>query len=117
VDARVNLPTFAEDYLLRSGRRCFVVVENGQETGLVSIHELKQIPRARWPYTTVADIARPLDEMSAISPGASVTEVLESMVRHELNQLPVMTNGRLVGVIGRDDIVQYVQTEAELKAA
>src|SRR5438876_5843425 len=33
VDGNVNLRTFADDYLLRTGRRYFAVLQNGRELG------------------------------------------------------------------------------------
>jgi len=33
------------------------------------------------------------------------------------NQLPVISNGELVGVISRSQVLQFLQTRAELKAA
>jgi Zn-dependent protease len=117
VDGNVNLRTFAEDYLLRSGRRCFVVVQNGSESGLVTIKELKRIPRERWPFTTVADVVHPIEKLRTVSPDTSVVDALETMAREDLNQLSVVSNGRIVGVITREDIAQLVQTREELKAA
>jgi Zn-dependent protease len=117
IDGNTNLLTFAEDHLLRTGRRCFLVVQDDRQVGLVSISELKQVPRRRWPFTTVAEITRPFDQIRTTTPATSVTEVLELMVRENINQLPVMLNGKLVGVISRNHIIQYIQTQAELKAA
>ena len=117
VDGNVNLRTFAEDYLLRSGRRCFVDVRNGRELGLITIKELKGIPRERWPFTTVADVVYPVDKLQTISPDTSIVEALETMAREDLNQLTVISNGRIVGTISRGDIAQLVQTQEELKAA
>src|SRR5262249_56552117 len=39
VDSNVNLRTFAEDYLLRTGRRCFIVMQNGRQIGLLTLDE------------------------------------------------------------------------------
>jgi Zn-dependent protease len=117
VDGNVNLRTFAEDYLLRTGRRCFIAVQNGTELGLVTIGDLKRITRERWPFTTVADIVRPLEQAPAVSPDTSLVQALELMAREDVNQLPVVSNGRFAGVISRGLIVQFMETKAELKAA
>ena len=63
VDGWLNVQNFVEQELLRTGRRCFVVVDNGEVTGLVTPHEIKQIDRAKWPFTTLHDIMRPLDDL------------------------------------------------------
>ena len=115
VDGRLNLQTLADEYLLRTGRRCFLVVENGEVVGLITPHEIKQVERARWPYTTVDGAMRPLEQLHTVTPDTSVTEALDVMGRDDVNQLPVVSNGRLEGIISRGHILQLLQTRAELK--
>ena len=49
VDGWLNVQNFVEQELLRTGQRCFIVVDKGEITGLVTPHEIKQIDRAKWP--------------------------------------------------------------------
>ncbi|MGH9883568.1 MAG: site-2 protease family protein [Pyrinomonadaceae bacterium] len=116
VDAHTNLQTFVEEHLVRTGRRCFVVTMNGRAEGIITPNEVSKIERARWPYTTVADVMRPLDQVQAIAPDSPVSEALEVMAREDLNQLPVMANGELAGLISRGHVLQLIQTRAELHA-
>jgi Zn-dependent protease/CBS domain-containing protein len=117
VDGNLNLRTFADDHLLRTGRRCFVVLENGQQSGIATVQDLKQIPKERWPFTTVSQIARPLDQVRTVSPDITVTEALQVMVQENLNQVPVVANGSVTGVISRVNVLDVLQTRTELKAA
>jgi len=117
VDGNLNLRTFAEDHLMRTGRRCFVVVENGRYLGLVTINELKQVDSARWPFTTVAQIAVPFERVRTVSPDTPLKRALELMALEDINQLPVLSNDELVGVLSRSQVLQFLQTRAELKAA
>jgi predicted transcriptional regulator len=114
VDGRSNLQTFADEYLLRSGRRCFFVEENSRIVGLITPHEVKEIERTKWPYTTVDDVMRPLDQLHTIAAQTPLTEALERMGREDVNQLPVVEDGRVAGVISRSHILQVLQTRAEL---
>jgi len=117
-DGDTNLRIFAEDHLLRTGRRCFIVLgENGRQTGLVTVHELKKVERERWPFLTVSQIAVPLERMRTVSPETSARDALQIMVQEDVNQLPVISNGKLVGVISRGNVLQFLQTQADLKAA
>src|SRR5438093_3105057 len=117
VDSNVNLRTFAEDHLLRTGRRCFVVTQGGRQLGIVTINELKRVPRERWPFTILADILDPLEHVPKVSPDTALADALQLMAREDVNLLPVISNGRLAGVISRGHVVQLMQTQAELKAA
>lgn len=114
VDAYSNLQTFAEENLVRTGRRFFIVILNGEPVGIITPNEVVNTARARWPYTTVADVMRPLDQTRTVEPSTSVTEALEVMTGQDLNQLPVVSNGKLAGLISRGHILQLLQTRAEL---
>ena len=114
VDANSNVQTFAEENLTRTGRRFWVVTLNGQPEGIITPDEISAVPRNRWPYTTVADVMRPLDTTRTVNPNTPVTEALEVMAQHDLNQLPVVSEKGLTGLISRAHILQLIQTRAEL---
>lgn len=114
VDGYLNLQNFVEQHLARTGRRYFVVEVNGQTEGIITPAEVSKIPHVRWPYTTVADVMRPLDEVRTIAPESPVDKALEMMAGNDLNQLPVISNGKLAGVISRAHVLQLLQTRAEL---
>ena len=114
LDGNMNVEQFVESYLLRSGKRCFVVQQNGEVAGLVTSHEIKELDRARWPYTTLSDIMRPLDQLHTVAPSTSVMEALETMGRDDVNQLPVVSGNHLDGIITRANVVQFLHTRAEL---
>ena len=115
VDGNTNLQTFVHEFLLRMGRRCFLVAEKGQFTGLITLNEVKAIPQARWPFTTVYDVMVPLERLRTVTPETPVTEALEIIGRENIHQLPVVSNGQLEGMISRDQIMNQLLTRAELK--
>lgn len=47
-------------------------------------------------------------EVYTISPEASVEEASELMIRHRINRLPVVEEGRVVGIVTRGDIIQGI---------
>jgi len=114
VDAYSNLETFAEEHLMRTGRRFFVVTLNGRPEGIITPAQLAAVPRARWPYTTVADVMQPLDRVRTVRADTPITDALELMGSQDLNQLPVIAEGSLVGLISRAHILQLIQTRAQI---
>ena len=115
VDGWLNVQGFVDQELLRTGRHCFMVVDKGAVTGLVTLHEVKQIDRAQWPLKTMHDIMRPLEDLRAVTPDEPLLRALESMSRYDLNQLPVISNNRLEGVLSRAEVLTYLQTRVELQ--
>jgi Zn-dependent protease len=114
VDAYSNLQTFAEEHLMRTGRRFFVANLNGHPEGIITPTELAAVPRARWPYTTIADVMRPLDRVRTVRADTPITDALELMASQDLNQLPVVVDGSLAGVISRAHVLQLLQTREQL---
>ena len=110
VDAHSNLQVFVDQHLLRTGQRCFVVAENGRLVGLVTAREVHNVVRAHWKYKTVADVMHPLDKLHTISPDSPLSEALEMMVRENVNQLPVVNDGRFSGIISRGNIMRALRT-------
>lgn len=115
VDGWLNVQNFVEEKLLHTGQRCFVVVDKGEVTGLVTPHEVKQVERAKWPFTTLHDIMRPLEDLRSVAPDEPLMSALEAMSRYDLNQLPVILNHHLEGVLSRANVLGYLQTHAEMR--
>jgi Zn-dependent protease len=115
VDGRQTLRRFVEESLLRTGRRCFFVQDDGRLTGLITPLEVKEVDPRRQDEVTVAEVMRPLDRIHALPPDAPASEALEAMAREDVNQVPVMRDGRLEGVISRGHLIQLLQTRAELR--
>lgn len=116
LDGNLNIQHFVDQELLRTGKRCFVVTQNGSVAGLVTPHEVKGIDRARWPYTVLNDVMIPLENLHTVPPETPLKSVLEIMGREDLNQVPVVANGRLAGVLSRAHVLDYLRTRADLKA-
>jgi predicted transcriptional regulator len=52
----------------------------------------------------------PIDKIQWAAPGDPVLKILERMQREDVNQMPVLDQGNIVGIIGRDSILGALQT-------
>src|SRR5207247_10806584 len=95
--------------------QCLVIVEKWLNRVLITVNEVKAIPQTCWPFTTVYDVMVPLERLRTVTPETHVTEALEIIGRENIHQLPVVSNGRLEGMISRDQIMNQLLTRAELK--
>jgi CBS domain-containing protein len=115
VDGHLNLEEFVNRFLLRSGGPCFMVARKGLVVGLITLKDVQAVARARWPYTTVDDAMQPLERVASVSPQAPLNESLEIMGRDDVHQLPVLDQGRLLGVISRGEVLQLLKDRAALQ--
>ena len=58
----------------------------------------------------------PLDRLRWVTPEQDVMRILESMDRENIDQVPVIDQGRLAGVIGRQEILHLLQTRLQVLA-
>ena len=65
-------------------------------------------PRDRGRSTRVEEAMVRADDVIVVGPETSVIEGMQLMQRHDVNQLPVLAGGRLVGVLTRADVLQQI---------
>jgi CBS domain-containing protein len=58
---------------------------------------------------------RPLRELHIVAPDTPAIQALEIMSREDVNQLPVVSDGRLEGIFSRGHVLRFVQVRAELR--
>jgi CBS domain-containing protein len=60
---------------------------------------------------------RPFVQLHTIQPDMLAIDALTLMGREDVNQLPVMFEGKFEGMVGRRHILQLLQARAELRIA
>jgi Zn-dependent protease len=114
VPPQLSLDVFVEQYLLRQGRRCYVVGGAGDAQGMLTVHNVQEVPRDRWPTTRVGEVSRPLAELRTVTPETPLAEALAQMTSEGVNQLPVLVGSQLVGMITRDGLLTFMRVRSEL---
>src|SRR5579875_2504676 len=107
--ANISLQKLVDDFLLPYGWRSVFVLQGEQLTGLITLRDIRHIPQEQWRQTPVGFVMIPLEKLHAVSPQQSLNEVLSLMVAQDVNQVPVVVDGRLVGALSREDIVRFVE--------
>src|SRR5467141_1940840 len=115
VSPRMSLQEFVNTYLLRAGERCFAVEDQGHFVGLITPRDMDSIPRDRWDQTTVREAMRPLQKLHLITPDTPVLDALKLVVSNDVNQLPVVANATLQGVVSRSQLLHLLQVRSELQ--
>ncbi len=109
-----TLQQLVDRHILGAGQRSFLVTSGRQVIGLLTLHHLNQVPVSEWPTTLVSQVVIPAAEMKKVRPETGIWEALEKMDRDGVNQLPVMADGQVQGVLSREDMVSYLRTLREI---
>jgi len=114
VSVGITLDRLVNEYMLPTGTRCFPVVEAGLLRGLLTLHNIRRVARDRWSTTTVEQVMTPLKELKKVGPDEELWVAMKNMTEEGVNQLPVMDDGQLLGMLGRDNIVSFIRIKGEL---
>jgi Zn-dependent protease len=115
IPAELTLQQLVDEHILSGGRRCFLVNRGSDTVGLMTLHRIREVPRSEWATTSVAQAMLPLDKLMRISPDKELWTALQQMDRDGVNQLPVMTDNQVVGMLSREDVITFLRTVQELE--
>jgi Zn-dependent protease/predicted transcriptional regulator len=104
------------NYVIDSGKHYFLVVENGKLLGMVTIKDITKIPRGRWGSTQISEIMTPAAKLKTAHPEQPAVDLLEQMDDYNINQIPILENSKLLGVVARDSLIRFLMTRAKLRA-
>jgi Zn-dependent protease/CBS domain-containing protein len=102
------------DLVLPMNLRAIPVVSGDRFIGLVAIGDLRKVDQARWAETPVDTVMTPASELPTVSPDDPLTTALERFAETELPLLPVIKDGRLVGLLYRESVIGYVRMQEML---
>jgi Zn-dependent protease len=108
VPAELTLQELVNRYFLDKGERCVIVIKSGEPAGFLTLHNVRKIPREQWGTTTLAQVMLPMDEVKVTTPSTGLVQVLDAMGADGVNQMPVMADGQIEGMLRREDIVNYL---------
>ncbi len=105
----LSLDEVVEQHLLPSGTRAYPVLQNDELLGLITFDDIRRVPRERWSQTLARDIMVERASLVTVAPGDGGFQALSQLSEHNINQMPVVDNGQPVGMVYREDILQWLQ--------
>ncbi len=115
VPPNITVNQLVQEYVLPKGHRLFLVTDAGVVKGMLTLHNIKSVPQSNWETTQVEKVMVPADQLKAVRPEQDALSILEQMDENEINQMPVVNEGRVIGLITRDNLVRFLRTHAELR--
>ena len=110
-DAAQTVKSFAEEWLLQD-QHDYVIVENGQLAGIVSVSMLRFLPHAEWEHTPLSQMLR--RQTPTASSDDYLEDALQRMTENSLSVLPVVDaeTGEFRGSISSDEILEMLVVSA-----
>jgi len=103
------------DYIINSGQHTFVDIEDGNLHGIVTLGDT-QIHPSNWKTTRISDIMTPAGLLKTATPDHPAVDLLEQMDDYDIDQIPVLQDQKLLGMVTRERLMRFLRARAVLKA-
>jgi Zn-dependent protease/CBS domain-containing protein len=117
IPPHMNLAELVEQYVLPTGRSCFLISWGAELEGMVTLQQIKRVPRTRWATTTAQDIMTPANKLKIAQADQDLSAVLQEMNGENATHIPVIEAGKVIGIINREDIARFLRARAEFGTA
>ena len=117
VDWLIPVEELVQDFIYKHRFAHFPVFNRSELIGLVSLDSVKSVSRDLWTFKQVRDIMIPIEDVACARPSDNASEALKKMVSNKMEIMPVMEDGRLIGIVTKDDIINLIRIKSDLGTA
>lgn len=107
VPAALTLSELVDDYIFQQRYASYPVLDGERPVGMISLHQLRQVPRDSWEHVQVQAAMSPIPE--PLRPEMPLMDALQAFANTDQRRLPVTERGRLVGVLSMTDVANAMQ--------
>ncbi len=108
-----SVSSLVHDHIMGTDDHAFPVVDEGRLVGIVTLGNIRQVPRTEWDMTTVRQIMIPAGQLVTATPQEDAGQVLDEMMQRGVSQLPVVQEGHLAGLVRQQDLLRWLQLHGE----
>jgi Zn-dependent protease/CBS domain-containing protein len=113
VSLHLTVADLVREFFLSRRRRAVPVADGDHIVGMVSISDVRKLPQEQWETSVVEGIMT-REPLYSVKPGDTLDAALKVIAQHDLNQVPVIDQGKLVGILTRANVINYLQLRQEL---
>lgn len=91
----------------------FPVEEGDKLIGLVTLHDLRSVPRAKWNTTRVDAIMTPAKKLETLKLGDTAYDAFLKLTNNDFGRLPVVENDKVIGLVTRNAIILLLAVKCD----
>lgn len=117
VPAWTTVDALVYHHMLNENQRAIPVTgRDGAFEGLVTLADVRHLPRDRWNTTQVSQIMMPVAKLRSVAPDTDLRTAMQILAENNYHQLPVLQDGRLMGMLNRAHVLQWLHMREQLNA-
>ena len=113
VTSDITIEQLVNKHILSFAHHC-LVVSDSRPLGLVTLQNIKAVPHSQRASKAVKEVMTPFEELRWVRPDADLSDVLKILTEQDINQLPVVEDSHIVGVVARDNLLSFINVHNKL---
>ncbi len=114
VPPNFTLNQLVQEYIFTRGHHFFLVADEDGLEGILTLRNIKSVSPQNWDTAQVKEIMTPVDKLRVAYPNQDALSIMEQMDGNDINQMPVLSEGKVIGLITRDNLIRLVRTRYRL---
>lgn len=110
VPADISVDHLVTEYFLRESASALPVERHGELLGMVSVEDVRNLPREQWSSTLVSEITPPMVEEQVVHPEDDAWDATNRMSQANRDRVLVTEGGHVEGIVTRGAILRWLQT-------
>jgi Zn-dependent protease len=113
IDPQTSVEEIVNNIFQRLHGRAVPVCANDRLQGIVTIDDVKKVPRDQWGATRAERIMT-RQPLYTVKPEDGVYDAFKLIGQHAINQVLVTQDGKCIGMLSRADIITHLQLSQDL---
>ncbi len=102
------------NHIMQRDDQAFPVLDDDQFVGIVTLDDVRSVPKETWKEKTVRQIMTPRDQLVTGAPDECADEAMNKLIQSDVRQVPILQDGSLLGLLRRQDLIKWLQLESDL---
>jgi Zn-dependent protease/predicted transcriptional regulator len=116
IPPELTVDTVVNEYIMDTKRYCFPVKTDSRVIGIITLSDIHAVPRNLWSTKKVSEAMTSLRNITSVAPDDDLSTVLRVLSEQDTNQVLVIENGDIAGIIGRENLRSFIKLRGEVKA-
>lgn len=114
VETSAPLSQVVNATFLAQNTRVAAVTHGGRFVGFVTLLDIMRVPQEQWGSVRADAAMIPTHRLVTVRPTDQALAAIQRMQQGDLNQLPVVSDGQMIGLLTRDDILRFLHLRESL---
>lgn len=120
IDGNLPISKLVDQHVINGDSRYYFVKNSGygyedadQPHGMLTVTDISSLAQQAWNITPAKQIMTVWEQLITTGPSVPLLDAVRQMDEKNINQMPVVEEGNLVGVLTRENILHYIRMKAD----